>query len=107
MNMQQMLQSVKKMQREYEKEHKKLEETTFKGSANGIVEVALKGDFTLEKVTIFNITAIKTSDNINVIFSFILINIILKKRKLSKLLHFFYVGIHFLLPQVIHFLFFF
>ncbi len=62
MNMQQMLQSVKKMQREYEKEHKKLEETTFKGSANGIVEVALKGDFTLEKVTILDDSVLSKDD---------------------------------------------
>ncbi len=62
MNMQQMLQSVKKMQREYEKEHKKLEETTFKGSANGIVEVSLKGDFTLEKVIILD-DSILTKDD--------------------------------------------
>lgn len=62
MNMQQMLQSVKKMQREYEKEHKKLEETTFKSSANGIVEVSLKGDFTLEKVTILDDSVLTKDD---------------------------------------------
>lgn len=62
MNMQQMLQSVKKMQREYEKEHKILEETVFTGTANGIVEVSLKGDFTLEKITFLDEDALNKDD---------------------------------------------
>lgn len=54
MNMQQMLQQVKKMQREYEKQHKILEETIFEGSANGVVKVYLKGDFTIDRIEILD-----------------------------------------------------
>ncbi len=59
MNMQQMLQNVKKMQREYEKAHKVLEETVFEGSANGLVKVFLKGDFTLDHVVFCDDSALE------------------------------------------------
>lgn len=62
MNMQQMLQQVKKLQREYEKAHKVLEETTFEGTSSGLIKVYLKGDFTLEKVEILDADALKDGD---------------------------------------------
>lgn len=62
MNMQQMLQQVKKLQREYEKAHKVLEETTFEGASSGLIKVYLKGDFTLEKVEILDADALKDGD---------------------------------------------
>lgn len=55
MNMQQMLQSVKKIQREYEKEHKaRIEDVTFSHTQNGLVKVSLKGNFELEKIEILD-----------------------------------------------------
>jgi len=62
MNMQQMLQQVKKMQREYEKAHKVIEETTFEGVSNGLVKVYLKGDFTLEKIEFLDDDALNKDD---------------------------------------------
>jgi len=62
MNMQQMIQAVQKMQREYSKEHAKLEETSFEYTANGLVKCVLKGNFTLEKLEILDPEAL-TSDN--------------------------------------------
>ena len=51
MNMQQMVQAMNKMQRQYEKERKVLDEKEFKYIANGAVEVVLKGDNTLSSIT--------------------------------------------------------
>lgn len=51
MNMQQMVQAMNKMQRQYEKERKVLDEKEFKYVANGAVEVVLKGDNTLSSIT--------------------------------------------------------
>lgn len=62
MNMQQMLQSVRKLQREYEKEHKVLEEKVFEGTANGVVKVYLKGNLTIEKVEFLD-DSILSADN--------------------------------------------
>ncbi|MBQ9265965.1 MAG: YbaB/EbfC family nucleoid-associated protein [Bacilli bacterium] len=50
MNMQQMVQAMQKMQRQYEKEHKVLEETEFEYTANGAVKIVLKGN--LEMVSL-------------------------------------------------------
>ena len=50
MNMQQMVQAMQKMQRQYEKEHKILEETEFEYTANGAVKIILKGN--LEMVSL-------------------------------------------------------
>ncbi|MBP5694796.1 MAG: YbaB/EbfC family nucleoid-associated protein [Bacilli bacterium] len=50
MNMQQMVQAMQKMQRQYEKEHKMLEETDFEYTANGAVKIVLKGN--LEMVSL-------------------------------------------------------
>ena len=50
MNMQQMVQAMQKMQRQYEKEHKVLEETEFEYTANGAVKIILKGN--LEMVSL-------------------------------------------------------
>ena len=50
MNMQQMVQAMQKMQRQYEKEHKILEETEFEYTANGAVKIVLKGN--LEMVSL-------------------------------------------------------
>ena len=47
MNMQQMVQSMQKMQRQYEKAHKELEEREFTYTQNGVVKVTLKGDMSL------------------------------------------------------------
>ena len=44
MNIQQMIQSAQKIQREYEKEHKKLEEKEFTYTANDAIKLTLKGD---------------------------------------------------------------
>lgn len=52
--MQQMLQNVKKLQREYEKAHKELEDKEFAQVANGLVKVTLKGNFELVKVEILD-----------------------------------------------------
>lgn len=46
MNMQQMVQSMQKLQRQYEKEHKLLEEKEFSYTANGAIKLTLKGDMT-------------------------------------------------------------
>lgn len=51
MNMQQMVQAMTKMQRQYEKERKLIDEKEFKYTANGAVEVVLKGNNTLVSVT--------------------------------------------------------
>jgi DNA-binding protein YbaB len=48
--MQQMVQAMQKMQRQYEKEHKILEETEFEYTANGAVKIVLKGN--LEMVSL-------------------------------------------------------
>ena len=50
MNMQQMVQAMQKMQRQYEKEHKVLEETEFEYTANGAIKIVLKGN--LEMVSL-------------------------------------------------------
>ncbi|HBP44216.1 MAG TPA: hypothetical protein DEA28_03495 [Firmicutes bacterium] len=46
MNMQQMVQSMQKLQRQYEKEHKLLEEKEFTYTANSAIKLTLKGDMT-------------------------------------------------------------
>lgn len=51
MNMQQMVQAMTKMQRQYEKERAILDKQEFKYVANGAVEVIIKGDYTLSSVT--------------------------------------------------------
>jgi len=50
MNMQQMVQAMQKAQRQYEKDHKVLEEKEFEFVANGAVKVVMKGD--LEMVSV-------------------------------------------------------
>ncbi len=62
MNMQQMVQAVQKMQRQYEKEHKILEEKDFEYTANGLVKCTMKGNLTMTKVEILDKDAL-TSDN--------------------------------------------
>lgn len=62
MNMQQMVQAVQKMQREYEKAHKILEETSFEYTANGLVKCTLKGNFTMEKIEILDKDALSDQD---------------------------------------------
>lgn len=51
MNMQQMVQAMTKMQKQYEKERKVLDQKEFKYVANGAVEVIIQGDYTLKSVT--------------------------------------------------------
>ncbi len=62
MNMQQMVQTVQKMQKQYEKEHKILEEKDFEYTANGLVKCVMKGNFTMSKVEILDKDAL-SSDN--------------------------------------------
>lgn len=50
MNMQQMVQQMQKMQRQYEKDHKIIEETSFSYTANGAVKLTLKGDMSFESI---------------------------------------------------------
>lgn len=50
MNMQQMIQAMNKAQRQYEKEKKILDEKDFVYTANGAVEVTLKGDYSLKEI---------------------------------------------------------
>ena len=47
MNMQQMVQAMQKAQKQYEKDHKVLEETEFEFTANGAVKVRMKGSLEL------------------------------------------------------------
>lgn len=44
---QQMIQTMQKMQREYQREQSKLDETEFTNTANGVVTVTMKGDLTI------------------------------------------------------------
>lgn len=62
MNMQQLIQNAQKMQREYEKAYKVIEETSFEYTANGLVKCVLKGDFTIEKIEILDKDAL-SADN--------------------------------------------
>lgn len=50
MNMQQMVQTMQRMQREYEKAHKALEEKEFSYTANNAIKVTMKGDMTLVSI---------------------------------------------------------
>ena len=47
MNMQQMIQAMNKVQRQYEKDKKVLDEKSFEYTANGAVKVTLKGDYSM------------------------------------------------------------
>lgn len=48
--MQQMLMAMNKAQKQYEKEHKTIEDNTYEATANGVIKVTMKGDFTLVSV---------------------------------------------------------
>lgn len=62
MNIQQMLQNTKKLQREYEKAHKVLEEKLFTEEQNGIVRVSMRGNFTLESIEILDDSVLNKDD---------------------------------------------
>ena len=62
MNMQQMVQAMQKMQRQYEKEHKVLEETEFENVANGAVKVVLKGNLEMVSVEILDKDMLNADD---------------------------------------------
>lgn len=47
MNMQQMIQAMNKVQRQYEKDKKVLDDKSFEYTANGVVTVTLKGDYSM------------------------------------------------------------
>ena len=63
MNMQQMVQAMQKMQRQYEKEHKILEETEFSYTANGAVEIVIKGDMELVSIKILDKSLLNEDDS--------------------------------------------
>lgn len=62
MNMQQTVIAVQKLQREYEKEHKILDEAHFSATTSNAVKVTLKGDFTLVGVEILDKEVLNPSD---------------------------------------------
>lgn len=51
MNMQQMIQAMNKVQRQYEKDKKVLDEKSFEYTANGVVTITLKGDYSMVAVS--------------------------------------------------------
>lgn len=51
MNMQQMIQAMNKVQRQYEKDKKVLDEKSFEYTANGVVTITLKGDYSMVGVS--------------------------------------------------------
>ena len=51
MNMQQMIQTMNKLQKQFEKERTILDEKEFEFTANGAVKVVLKGNYELVSVT--------------------------------------------------------
>ena len=62
MNMQQMVQNMQKMQRQYEKAHKVLEETEFTYTQNGVVKITVKGDMSLVGIEFVDASALE-ADN--------------------------------------------
>lgn len=64
MNMQQMVQAMQKLQRQYEKEHKLLEEKEFTYTANGAVKVTLKGNLEMADVEILDDELLSEKDDL-------------------------------------------
>ena len=64
MNMQQMVQAMQKLQRQYEKEHKTLEEKEFSYTANAAIKVTLKGNLEMVDVEILDEELLKEKEDL-------------------------------------------
>ncbi len=64
MNMQQMVQAMQKLQRQYEKEHKLLEEKEFTNTANGAVTVTMKGNLDIVSIEILDDDLLKEKEDL-------------------------------------------
>lgn len=64
MNMQQMVQAMQKLQRQYEKEHKLLEEREFTNTANGAVTVTMKGNLDIVSIEILDDDLLKEKEDL-------------------------------------------
>ena len=64
MNMQQMVQAMQKLQRQYEKEHKILEEKEFSYTANAAIKVTLKGNLEMVDVEILDEELLKEKEDL-------------------------------------------
>lgn len=64
MNMQQMVQAMQKLQRQYEKEHKLLEEKEFTNTANGAVTVTMKGNLDMVSIKILDDDLLKEKEDL-------------------------------------------
>ncbi len=64
MNMQQMVQAMQKLQRQYEKEHKLLEEKEFTNTANGAVTVTMKGNLDMVSIEILDDDLLKEKEDL-------------------------------------------
>lgn len=54
MNMQQMVQAMQKAQKEFNKEYAKIEAKEYVANPNGVVEVKILGDFTVNAVNVLD-----------------------------------------------------
>ena len=64
MNMQQMVQAMQKLQRQYEKEHKLLEEKEFTYTANGAIKITLKGNLEIVDIEILDDELLKEKEDL-------------------------------------------
>lgn len=64
MNMQQMVQAMQKLQRQYEKEHKLQEEKEFTNTANGAISVTLKGNLEMVNIEILDDELLKEKEDL-------------------------------------------
>ena len=64
MNMQQMVQAMQKLQRQYEKGHKLLEEKEFTYTANGAIRVVLKGNLEMVDIEILDDDLLKEKEDL-------------------------------------------
>ena len=62
--MQQMVQAMQKLQRQYEKEHKLLEEREFTNTANGAVTVTMKGNLDIVSIEILDDDLLKEKEDL-------------------------------------------
>ncbi len=62
MNMQQMIQAMNKVQRQYEKERAVLEEKEYSYTANGVVKLTLKGNMKLVSLEILDDDIVNKDD---------------------------------------------
>ena len=62
--MQQMVQAMQKLQRQYEKEHKLLEEKEFTNTANGAVTVTMKGNLDMVSIEILDDDLLKEKEDL-------------------------------------------